>query len=268
MEYTDKSGSKVIVVGDTIIRDGQRVKKQPIGFNYINGIHLGGYLSSFGGIFTDEKISIESGIGDCIRTKIGDIQDAYGLLKEKIKAKDTIDINEISSVVLETVNEYFGGIENISSRLNYYTPEDEDTSINNKISNLKHSGAAMCVERSALTQNLLCSLGIKSVYKSSGIMRNGNSEVHSYNLIEFEDHYYIFDTSIPNVVGDKISPLIAEIDKNSFDLISCPLADTGISITVSHYNPYRQCDVTITYDSGREKHIDVIPLDDKRDKSV
>ena len=57
-----------------------------------------------------------------------------------------------------------------------------------------------------------------------------------------------------------VNPKIAEIDKEAFDLIACPLAEIGISITVSHYNPYRDNDVNITYDSGRKRKLDVPSL--------
>lgn len=142
--------------------------------------------------------------------------------------------------------------------MSYYS-DDYYESENNRISNLKGTVAAMCAERSAIAQNLLKSLGINSFYKSSCIIKNDNKEGHSYNLIEFNDKYYIFHTSIPNLIDDNINPLIAEIDKESFDLLSVPVANIGISITVTHYNPYRNMDVTITYDSGRKEQIEVNP---------
>ena len=144
--------------------------------------------------------------------------------------------------------------------MNYYYNMDFDEHENNMISNLKGTGAAMCVERSALAQNLLQYLGFNSFYKSSGITKNGVDEVHSYNLLECNNRYYIFDTSLPNVIDGKVSPLIAEIDKETFDLLSCPIPDYGISTTVSHYNPYRNVDITVTYDSNREKSIEVSAL--------
>lgn len=126
----------------------------------------------------------------------------------------------------------------------------------------------MCVERAALSQNLLTSIGINSFFKTSGIIKNDNKEVHSYNLIEYKGKYYIFDASMPNLINGQVNPLIAEINKESFDLLSSPISDLGISVTVSHYNPYRDYDVTVTYDSNREKHIEVDSLTSKNSKQL
>lgn len=268
MEYIRKNGTKVVVEGDTVQYEGGKQKKNIIGANFIHGAIYSGYLSSFNGSLTDELIGIESGLGDIVNTKIGNIKDAYELLKLKIGNIDNIDIYAMSSAVLETVNEFFGGFSNIESRMNYYYSVDFVESENNKISNLQGTGAAMCVERAALSQNLLISLGINSFFKTSGILKNNNREVHSYNLIEYQGKYYIFDASMPNLIKKQVNPLIAEIDKETFELLSSPIADLGISVTVSHYNPYGDDDVTITYDDSRKKHIEVNNLGEKELKQL
>ena len=255
MEY-NVDGTRVIVDRDNYQYGNNKIRKMKIGANYINGTVHGGYLSSFKDSFKDELISIETGLS-MVDAKIGDIKDAYYLLKEKINNIDSNNIYELSEVVLDVVDEYFGGISNTNNRLNYYYDNDYEESKDNKMSNLKGTGAAMCTERAALAQNLLKSLGINSCFKTSGIINNGNKEGHSYNLIEYSNKYYIFDTSIPNVIDNRPNPLIGEIDRDSFELLSNPLHNIGISVTVSHYNPYRDKDVTITYDSGRKKSIDI-----------
>lgn len=260
MEYKSSDGTKIIVEGDIMQYGELKPRKCIIGPNYTHGLCHAGYLSSFSGDFDDELIGIETGLADIVYSKIGDIKEAYELLKNKLTSVDITNIYELSRVVLETVDEYFNGIDNISERMNYYYSLDDDEISENKISNLKGKGAAMCVERAALSQNLLKTLGINSVYKSSGIIKNGSREVHSYNLIEFNGKYYIFDSTMPNLVDDKINPLIAEIDKDTFDLISAPVQNIGISVTVSHYNPYQDKDYNVTYDSGREKQIEVESL--------
>ena len=268
MEYLSSTGSKVTVIDDTIQYGDGKVRKQIIGPNFANGIVMGGYLSALNKPFTDERIGIETGMGDIVTSKLGDISEAYTLLISKMSDVDPTDIYEVSRIVLETVNEYFGGFENIDSRMSYYYPEDENESINNKISSLKGTGAAMCVERSALAHNLLEYLGINSIYKSSGIIKNNNKEVHSYNLIEYDGKYYIFDTSIPNLIDNQPNPLIAEIDANTFGLMSAPLSNYGISATVSHFNPYRNIDVNITYDSGRKNQIEFNPITEKKNYNL
>ena len=56
--------------------------------------------------------------------------------------------------------------------------------------------------------------------------------------------------------------------KEAYELLSSPISNFGISGTVSHYNPYRNYDVTITYDSNREKCIEVDPLTSKESKQL
>ncbi len=260
MEYIRNNGTKATVDGDKVQYGDGIKRKNIIGSNFTNGIIRGGYLSSFNGSFKEELIAIETGIGDIVNAKIGEIKDAYVLLESKTNGIDYSNIYELSHIVLETINEFFGGFANIDERMSYYYPEDFAESKDNKISNLKGTGSAMCVERASLSQNLLRYLGINSFFKASGILRNNSKEDHCYNLIEFNGKYYIFDTSIPNLINDQISPLIAEIDVDSFTLISSPIPDIGISIVTSHFNPYRNMDVTITYDSGREKSMEVASL--------
>ena len=262
MEYIRNNGTKVIVDGDTAQYGNGVIRKQIIGANFTHGVIHGGYLSSFCDSFDDELICIETGLGDIVNAKIGDIKYSYELLKSKITNIKSDDIFELSHVVLETIDEFFGGHDNIDARMDYYYPEDFKESKNNKISNLKGTGAAMCVERAALAQNLLKSLGINSFFKTSGIIKNNNKEVHSYNLIEFDGKYYIFDSSMPNLINNQINPLIAEIDNETFTLLSAPIPDIGISTTVTHYNPYSNIDISVTYDSGREKQVEVFSLDE------
>ncbi len=268
MEYIRNDGTKAIVDGNKVQYGNGAIRKQVIGANFTNGVIHGGYLSSFGGSFDDELIGLETGLGDIVNTKIGDVKDAYELLKLKISNMKSDDIFELSHAVLETIDEFFGGHDNISERMNYYYSLDYDESKNNKISNLKGTGAAMCVERAALAQNLLKSLGINSFFKTSGIIKNNNKEVHSYNLIEFNGKYYIFDSSMPNLINNQINPLIAEIDRETFTLLSAPISDIGISTTVKHYNPYWDNDVEITYDSGRKKHTVVNSLGEEHRKHL
>ncbi|MBR1718301.1 MAG: hypothetical protein IJ715_03420 [Bacilli bacterium] len=261
MEYLKNDGTKIIVDGNKVKFGSLPMEEKTIGANFVHGARYGGSLSSFNGSFSNELIGIENGFA-IIETRIGDIEDAYQLLKSKISKFDDIDFLELSGVIIETVDEYFGGISNIDKRGSYYKDYDDVDYYNNdnKISNLKGSGAGMCVERAALAQNLLTSLGIESYYKSSSIIKNGNKEVHSYNLVKNNSDYYVFDTSIPNMINGKANPLIAKISSDVYDKISNPLADVGISVAVSHYNPYRNEDVEIVYDAGRKELVEVNPL--------
>lgn len=268
MEYVGKNGKKVIVEGNQVQYGDGTVRKSIIGANFIHGMICGGYLSSFNGTFNEELIGIGNGIGDIFNATIGDVKEAYEILKMKIRNADSSSLYELSRAVLETVDEFFGGIKHVDTRLDYYYPDDFQESKDNQIAHLKGKGAAMCVERSALAQNLLKSLGINSYFKSSGILIDGVKDAHSYNLIEYDGKYYIFDTSVPNLINNQVNPLIAELDEKTFDLLSAPISDLGISVTVSHYNPYRGADVSITYDASREKQIVVNPLGEEGQKHL
>lgn len=260
MEYVQKDGTKVIVEGDKIQIGSGPVRENTIGANFIHGARYSGNLSSFNGSFSNEIIGIQSGFFDIVGTKIGNVEDAYVLLKSKINNIEKVDFCELSRLILETVDEYFGGISNVKKRGSYYKSLGDEDYGSNKISNLKGTGAAMCVERAALAQNLLNSMGIESFYKSSSIIKNGNREVHSYNLVKNDSDYYVFDTSIPNLINGKANPLIAKIPEDVYNKINNPLAEVGISIVVSHFNPYRNEDVEMIYDSGRKELVEVSPI--------
>ena len=240
-----------IVKGDTIIGLATKPFKKTIGPS------TWGSLTSFDDKFSDEEIVVGSG---AVLTygKIGNINEVYEIIKRKIPNIENMSINEICSIVFETVYEYFGGFENVNQRMKHYKDMDfiESEDDYGKISDLKGKNSAMCVERAALSQNLLIDLGIKSIYKSSNIMVNGKLETHAYNLIDYNDEYYIYDATIPTFDDDTktITPLVAKISKEAFESISMPLFD-GCSVLVSHYNPLQKKDVTIVYDCDQEKKL-------------
>lgn len=225
-----------------------------IGANFINGMYVGGVKSSFGDKFNDEEVLIGSGL-DYIPCVIGDIDELYGVLKDKIEERKPETFSDLSECIFGVVHEYFGDYSNIAERMENYPDLDyiSDGVEIGKVSNLKGKNSAMCVERAMVSQNLLNFLGIKSFYKSSGILNNGKSEVHSYNLVEYDGKYYVFDATIPTLVDGVINPLIAEIPFEVYEMISNPKSSIGYSIEVSHYNPLRNEDKHIVYDSGRKQ---------------
>ena len=222
-------------------------------------------IESFDKPFTNEYI----GISDQIPAKIGNISDALEKLKNKIinELKGNDDLVEISRIIYETVHSYFGGIKKVRSRLNYYEEPawDEGTEwgfkeSKNEIAKLKGTGEAECVEWAALSHNLLHSLGIKSVYKSTRIILNGEEDIHAYNLIEFKGKYYIFDTTVPSMIKGQANPLIAEISKEEFDIMCIPHhADVTISINTVHKSPFNGKDEEITYNTGNGREIKTVP---------
>lgn len=221
------------------------------------GTFQGGMISSYKEILDNEdEITVESGIGDIRHCIIGDIKEAYEILKDVLISQKPQSFIEHMECVQETILKCFGDYSNIADRLSYF-PDDEE--IDNygmemgKVSDLFHKNAAMCVERAMLSHNLLKSIGIDSTFKMSGFMNNGNPDAHAYNLIAHDGKYYIFDATIPTLRDDIISPIICEIPKDIYDKISNPTSSIGISVHVSHYNPLQKKDYDVTYDAGRNE---------------
>lgn len=254
---------KTIRIRDYVIK-GDTIISSPILKGSIKKAIGVGSLSSFDGVFTDEKIIVQSGIAAITLAKIGNISEAYEILKNKLQNNKEYSIDEICSIVFEVIDEYFGNFENTNKRLSFYTDEDfiESEDDYGKISDLKGKSSAMCVERAALAQNLLKSLGINSIFKSSRVTVNGKRDAHAYNLVEYEGKYYIFDSTIPTIKNDKINPLITEIPQEAFASISMPIFD-GFSIEVLHYNPLMNMDYNIIYDYGNEKFLNVDQVNKK-----
>ena len=70
------------------------------------------------------------------------------------------------------------------------------------VSKLTDKGAAMCLERSAILQNILSILGLKSYFIYGTLEKISfdeiTKELHSYNIVKItEDDYLIFDISNP-----------------------------------------------------------------------
>ena len=90
-----------------------KLNKRYIGCNYTGIAYIGGVDSSFNGTFTNEEVLIESGLSDYVPCMLGNVNEAYDLLKEKIKNSNSTSIEDICACIYETVDEYFGGIKNI-----------------------------------------------------------------------------------------------------------------------------------------------------------
>ena len=230
-----------------------KVNNKYIGCNFTGHAFIGGVASSYSGIFKNEEVLIGSGL-DYVPCMMGDISDAYELLKDNITKNNASTFTDICSCIFDTVDNYFGGVKNVSKRMSYYKDLDDIKSEADitKVSTLKGLGAAMCVERAMLSQNLLLSLGFSSIYKTSSIEKNGHNEIHAYNLVSNDNKYYIFDSSMPTERNGKINPLITEIPKEVFERISSPLQREGCSVSVCYYNPIRKNDIEIVYDAHRK----------------
>ena len=224
-----------------------------IGANHIHGTWLGGIDSSFSGVFQDEQVLIGSGL-DYTPCIIGDISDIYIMFGRNVAERQPHTFEDYAICMMKTIQDYFGDYSNIDIRMNNYPDTDyiEDGIPIGKVSDLKGKNAAMCVERAMVAQNLLRLLGINSFYKCSGILKNGNKEVHSYNLVEFDGKHYIFDATMPTLKDEEVSPLVAEIPEEVFLESVKSRTREGMSVEVSHYNPLRSEDINVVYDAGRK----------------
>lgn len=225
-----------------------------IGVNHANGLMFGGVNSSFDKPFNNEKVLIGNGIGDIVPCVIGDIKDTYEMLKDELYIIKPNNFYELCECVFNVVQKYFGNYDNIANRMDFYPDLDEIDMGKEigKVSNLKGMNSAMCIERAMLSQNLLTSLGIKSLFKASGIKKDNNEEAHAYNLVTYNGKNYIFDATIPTLTNEKINPLICEIPDEVFNMISNPSSNIGYSVSVSHFNPLRNNNIDIIYDSNRK----------------
>ena len=228
-----------------------------IGASFVHGTWFGGIDSSFGGVFQDEQVLIGSGL-DYTPCIIGDISDIYIMFGRNVAERQPHTFEDYSVCIFKTIQEYFGDYSNISERMDNYPDTDfiSDGIPIGKVSNLKGKNSAMCVERAMVAQNLLKLLGINSYYKCSGILKNGNKEVHSYNVVEVQGKYYIFDATMPTVKDEEISPIVAEISQEVFEELIQIRTREGISVEVSHFNPLRDEDINVVYDAGRNRRYD------------
>ena len=230
------------------IGDGEYMRFPAIGpCHSASGMRIGGHISSYDKRFENDDHVFVAALGfDYKYAVIGDISEAYEILKRILLTKKPTSFIEKSECVMETINEYFGDYSNISKRLSHYPDGHPGT-----VSSLAHQNSAMCVERAMLAQNLLLELGINTTFKISGYIKNGEEDMHAFNVVEDNGRYFIFDATQPTLRGEIISPIVAEIPKNVYDLLilKCP-AGFGISVSVSHYNPMQNKNYDVIYDAG------------------
>lgn len=243
-------------------RDGKFYRQHYIGAHHAaTGSFSGGFISAYSEkLEDDDKVNIQSGIGDIRFAVVGDIREAYEILKQVIKERQPSTFIEKCECVMETVTRYFGDYSNINDRLSYFPDEDMIDYYKLKcgtLADIAHKNAAICVERSMLSQNLLKVLGIDVTIKIGGFINNdGKPDAHAFNLVVDNGKYYIYDSTQPTLREGIVSPIVAEIPKEVYDEVIKPRSDDGISIRVSHYNPLMNKDYDVVYDAGWERSYD------------
>lgn len=234
-----------------------------IGVNKIGNWLISKTDSSISDVITnDVLIAVESGLFDSRDAIIGNIDEAYKMLKENLLEDKSDSFESLCETVYRTVCQYFGDTRNFSERLGYFLLEDDIKENNrSKISDLYHKNAAACVERAVLSHNLLKSLGLDSTMKISTIMKDENKDSHAYNLIKNSEKCYIFDASIPRRENNKITPIICEISEEAYNKISNPDKSIGCAIDVNFESLYNS--VHIVYDSSRDERYGIFEKETK-----
>ena len=105
-----------------------------------------------------------------------------GLIKNNIH-----DLNTAMNCVYYFIRSYFGIDGEEKNREALFAVNKEPYSIDI----LRGKNAAVCAERAAVAQNLFSLLGIESYY----IVGTLNGGAHAYNVIKYNDNYYLFDSS-------------------------------------------------------------------------
>ena len=234
-------------------------------YNYIgvnhdaSGVKTDGVISAYNKLFDNlDEILLEN---KKICT-LGDIKEAYQLLKNEIVAKGSCNLYQYAECIQRAVSNYFSDYSNSKNKKGYVKINNEDNKY--QISDLAHKNIASSVDKAVVAQNLLMEIGINSSFKISGVMINGKEDIHAYNLISFDKKFYIFDTDIPSFNNNRINPIICEIPTEVYYWIANPTSNIGYSVHVNHYNPLTNLETDIIYDAGR----DFIYNIDKQDAKV
>ena len=238
LKRLEKSGEKVT---ERILDlgDGKtRVIHGKIGATKFGSWGIGGMLSSDKEyISSNILINVKGGMfGDIVDTTMGDCYEAYEMLIEKLKKIEKPSFEAVMKAVYETTADYFGGVETVdpAEREAYYAELGDKEEIG-KVSDLKGKNLAACVERAALSQNLLKFLGFEAIIKQSQIDNDNKHELHAYNLVAYNGKYYIFDATIPRCEEKgEVTPIITEIPKEVFDTLSHPQNGDDVSVKTEY----------------------------------
>lgn len=145
------------------------------------------------------------------------------------------NIKSIANVVYNLeyyINQYFGypskvTREHIFNDIAWNTTTTDEEYFkaleNNKIGDLKGTGAAQCTERSALAQQLLSFLGMEVYYCMGCIDLGYKQEAHCFNIFKRKNDYALLDYSMPVTSYDKdgkacaFYPFVGELTKEEFE---------------------------------------------------
>ena len=227
-----------------------------IGLNHkADGTVISDVASSYNRDFdNNDLVCIDSERSDSRHCTIGNIHEAYLYLREEISSKEPHVLSEYAECIEQAIFRYFGNYFYAKKRLSYF-PTDAEVEKGKKrgmVSDLSHKNIALCTERAMLSQNLLISIGFNSIFKASGAIINGKMKPHAYNLVFHDDKYYIFDSTIPTLIDNRVNPIICEIPKEVYEKMINPSSNIGYSVNVCYIDSLTNTECDITYDAGRD----------------
>lgn len=173
----------------------------------INSLDFFDENSSIYNGFIFENTSVAVGIigKDFKRFKTGNLDDVYSELFSKVKKDD--DLFTKLNIVYSIIISYFG-YGDVKERIKYYFYNDNVT-----LESLKGKNLAVCLEDAVLSQNMLRLLLINSTLKVSLVQYdNGVYDTHAYNLISYNNKFYIFDSRFPS----NNSPVIGQLSESEY----------------------------------------------------
>ncbi len=237
------------------LENGKVFNASYIGLNHdASGNVYENTFSSYNKYFdNNDEVLVEYNSKDIRYIKLGDIKEAYQLLRDAICAKTPRSVSEYTECVIDAIIRYFGVASDIKKQESFYDKIEKDSSGKKIVyaSSLVHKSVATSIERAMVAQNLLIECGILSVFKVSGAMIDGKNTIHAFNLINNEGKYCIFDSTIPTIKNGKIHPIILEIPEEVYLKIINPTSDIGYSVKVKYLNSLQNKECDITYDAGR-----------------
>ena len=244
-----------IYIGDLV----KSVRRFKIGANHIGTFTRGGLYSANSKFISDNiLLNVGGGIAaDDADLMVDETPDAYKILIEKIKNEPNATFENLMKIVYDTTIEYFGTTENaIEAREAYYEEHDVySKEEKGRISDFKGKNMAACMERAALSQNLMKFLGIESTLKVSSINVDGKDDVHAFNLIGVDGKYYLFDATIPVVnKNGEVTPIITEIPEQAYQKLIHPFHkdDVAVETEFDSLRGHRK----ITYNSWSKNIVD------------
>lgn len=139
--------------------------------------------------------------------------DAYYYIKDRdylyefvyyIYKNNITNIDSILKLVYKYIRYYFGDSESEELRGQILNQDIENGY--NDISILRNKNAAMCAEKAAMAQNIFSFFDIDSWYVVGDVYSNQGSGPHAFNIVNYKDNYYIYDSTrtVPVYVDNKI----------------------------------------------------------------